>query len=215
MSIEIKNINEYNPQYHKDKSLVWKKIGEPLGKKGHRSKKVYPSLAINKIKIPSTYDVDYEVLSQSREMYSITKRMIPVYLSFDFELLAGFEQLVLAKELKLKRIPFQRIDKMNSTEKKQFRYEVHDKPIGNKKYKVKDVNGKPIYLSLNRHKKIKKAFAKAKALNLKISVMPDFTFLITDSRGIQTLVGNEYKNSLHALNKFLSQYQNDNVANPK
>lgn len=38
--MELKNIAEYNPEYHKDGSLVWKKIGEPTGKKGKLRKKV-------------------------------------------------------------------------------------------------------------------------------------------------------------------------------
>jgi len=48
MKTEIKNIQEYNPEYRHDGTLVWKKIGEPVGKKGKhlRSKKQYPPISI-------------------------------------------------------------------------------------------------------------------------------------------------------------------------
>lgn len=37
MKTEIKNIQEYNPEYRHDGTLVWKKIGEPVGKRANTS----------------------------------------------------------------------------------------------------------------------------------------------------------------------------------
>ena len=154
--MELKNINEYNPEYRKN-GIIWKKIGEPVGKKGKhlRSKKEYPLIDINKVNVTKSYTIDKETLEKSRNLYEITKKMIPVYLSFDFKLIGGFEQYELAKELKLKRIPFQRINKLNNKQKKKFRDESHTKAIGNKKYKIKAENGTNFYVSLNRFKKFR------------------------------------------------------------
>lgn len=43
--MDIKNIKEYNPVYHKDCTLSWLKIGEKVG--NHiREKKTYPSIGL-------------------------------------------------------------------------------------------------------------------------------------------------------------------------
>lgn len=78
-----------------------------------------------------------KILDKSRSLYWKTKELIPVYLSYDFKLIGGFEQFEIAKELKFKYIPFQRNSKMNHKERKQFTNSVQNIKIGNKKYPVK------------------------------------------------------------------------------
>lgn len=104
MKTEIRDIREYNPEYHHDGTLIWKKIVEPIGKKGKhlRNKKQYPSISLDKIKA-GNYTVNGKLLEDSRALYQKTKEMIPVYLSYDFKLIGGFEQYELAKELGMKK----------------------------------------------------------------------------------------------------------------
>ncbi len=105
--MELKNIKEYNPEYNKDGTLIWKKIGEKTSKNGNhlRKKKQYPRISIDKIKV-GNYNVSEKILNKSRSLYWKTKELIPVYLSYDFKLIGGFEQYELAKELKMQKIPF-------------------------------------------------------------------------------------------------------------
>lgn len=130
--MELKSVKEYNPEYHKDGTLVWKRIGEKIGKHA-RKKKHYPQINISKIVVPNDIEIDDEILSRSRELYVQTQEMIPVYISFDFRLIGGYEQYALARELHMKKVPAQRVTKMNSTEKKTLSKAVSNQPIGNKK----------------------------------------------------------------------------------
>lgn len=104
MKTEIRDIREYNPEHHHDGTLIWKKIVEPIGKKGKhlRNKKQYPPISLDKIKA-GNYTVNGKLLEDSRALYQKTKEIIPVYLSYDFKLIGGFEQYELAKELGMKK----------------------------------------------------------------------------------------------------------------
>lgn len=202
--MELKNINEYNPEYRKN-GIIWKKIGEPVGKKGKhlRSKKKYPLIDINKINLTTSYTIDRETLEKSRNLYEITKKMIPVYLSYDFKLIGGYEQYELAKELKLKRIPFQRINKLNNRQKKKFRDEIHTQKIGNKKYKIKAENGTNFYVSLNRFKKFKSIKKAVNAKGHHLVVFPNFTFSVKDKEN-NYIKGSQNKGV--ALNAIQNKY---------
>lgn len=179
--MELKNIKEYNPEYNKDGTLVWKKIGEKTSKNGKhiRKKKQYPQISIDKIKV-GNYNVSEKILAKSRSLYWKTKEMIPVYLSYDFKLIGGFEQFEIAKELKLKSIPFLRNNKMNQKERKQFTNSVQNIKIGNKKYPVKAIDGSTIYVSMNHAKKVREAKRMAAKLKCYIRVLPNFTFSLID-----------------------------------
>lgn len=141
--MEIKNIKEYNADYHKDGTLVWKKIGEKTGKsgKGIRKKNNYARVKMSDIKVVKDYIIDEDILQQSREQYNQTKELIPVLLSFEGNLIGGFEQYELAKELGRSHIPAKRITKLNKAEKEKFCRAVVNEKIGNKKYPVKATDG--------------------------------------------------------------------------
>lgn len=153
---KVMNMNEYNPDYYANGTLVWKKIGAKTGRKGRRKKKQMPSIDINKIRLVGTYNVDEEILEGSRKQYEVTGEMIPVYTSYDFCLLKGYEQYVLAQELGLNKIPFQRRE-MTRKERSKFAKTPTNKKMGNKKYKVTTNTGEVQYFSLNQYKQMKLA----------------------------------------------------------
>lgn len=170
--MEIKNMNEYNPDYHKDGTLEWKRIGEKTGKKRTRKQKQYNRMDISKIIVPDGLEVNDEVLEASRQQYNETNIMIPVYLSYDFKLIAGYEQYILAKELGISEIAFHRITKLNKKEAKKFRKSIVNRPIGNKKYPVKDINGNKIYLTYAQRKDLNSCYGWARKCNKSIEITP-------------------------------------------
>lgn len=173
----MKNIKEYNINYHRDGTIEWRRIGEMVGKHP-RKKKNFPVVDISRIAITEGFPVNESILVQSRELYKQTQEMIPVFLSFDFRLIGGFEQYVLAKELGLKKIPAQRITKPNATEVKELRNTVSHEKVANKKYLIKANDGSKIYLSLNRAKKVKELIQQASSLGYTVEILPDFRFKI-------------------------------------
>lgn len=118
--------------------------------------------------------------------------MIPVYLSYDFKLIGGFEQFEIAKELKLKSIPFQRNSKINHKEIKQFTKSVQNIKVGNKKYPVKAIDGSTIYVSMNHAKKVRETKRMAARLKCYIRVLPNFTFSLIDKND-NYILGNAEK----------------------
>lgn len=178
--MEIKNIKEYNADYHKDGTLVWKKIGEKTGRSGkhRRTKRNYPPIHIGKIVTDGSYTINEDILQQSREMYTQTKEMIPVFLSFDFKLIGGFEQYELAKELGIKKIPAKRITKPNRGERKAFMQSVTNRKLGSKKYPVSTIDGDKIYLNLKRFKIVNNASRFAQKHGYTLDILPDFTFRV-------------------------------------
>ncbi len=208
MKTEIKDIREYNPEYRHDGTLVWKKIGEPVGKKGKhlRNKKQYPPISIDKIKA-GNYTVNGKLLEDSRVLYQETKEMIPVYLDYFFNLIGGFEQYELAKELGLKKIPVQRINKMTKKQQAQLRNTVSHEKTANKVCPIKASDGTYIYLSINRYKKVKNAIRLANKMNLIVCMLPDFSFSLVDKNGKETIIGKDTGNPVCALNKYLKKYQ--------
>ena len=211
MKIEIMNIKEYNPEYRKDSSLIWKKIGEPMGKKGKncRAKKQYPLISMDKIIVNMPFQISDNILQSSRDMYNKTKEMIPVYLSYDFRLIGGFEQYELAKELQLQHIPFQRVTKMSRHEQYQFQKNVQNRPIGNKRYPVKACDGGTIFVSMNHSKKVSETKRMANKINGKLHILPNFTFTVTDKTG-GYIIGNENNGiALNAVRKKLKKFMSE------
>ena len=207
MKIEIMNIKEYNPEYRKDGSMVWKKIGEPTGKKGKRlrSKKQYPLISMDKIIANIPFQISENILQLSRDMYNETKEMIPVYLSYDFRLIGGFEQYELAKELQLQHIPFQRVTKMNRHEQYQFQKNVQNRPIGNKKYPIKVSDGSTIFVSMNHAKKVRETKRMANQIKGQLAILPDYTFTVMDKAG-NYIIGNDNKGlSFGAIRKAIKK----------
>lgn len=208
--MEIKNIHEYNPEYRKDTTLVWLKIGKPVGKKSKhlRKKKIYPQIRMDKITV-EPYSVDQNTLTESRTMYNRTHEMIPVYLSYDFKLIGGFEQYELAKELELESIPFQRLTKLNKAERKQFDKAVHNRKVGNKKYKVTAIDGSPIYVSANHAKKVRETKHMASRLKMYLQVLPNFTFSLIDKENNYVFGSAENGLKLFAIRKKLTALINN------
>lgn len=180
----VMNMKEYNPHYHVDGTLVWKKIGAKTGRKGRRKKKQMPSISIDKIQLVDTYEVDEKILEDSRKQYETTGEMIPVYTSYDFCLLKGYEQYVLAKELGLNKIPFQR-RKMTKKERSKFTKTPTNRKIGNKKYPVTTNRGEVQYLSLNQYKKMKLAKRSLQKVSkeLKLVYLGNLKFTIENENG--------------------------------
>lgn len=149
---DIKDMREYNPDYHADGKLGWKRIGKKTGAKGHRKKKTYPQINIDKIIVPDSKNMDENILEKSRVQYQKSKQMIPVFVSCDFHLISGYEQYVLAKELGMNTVPFQR-RKMDKTEQRKFSHHASSTKVGNKKYKMTTVDGKIEYISMCQKKR--------------------------------------------------------------
>lgn len=168
-------MNEYNPDWHKDGTLVWNKIGEKTGKgKRVRKQKQYNRMDISKVIVPDGMKVDKEVLEASRRQYEETGIMIPVFLSYGFVLIAGYEQYVLAQELGLNEIAFHRITKMNKKEKREFKKMVCHRAVGNKKYPVKTNDGNKIYITYAQRKLLNSCFGLARKAQMKIEITPTF-----------------------------------------
>lgn len=183
--MEIKNIKEYNADYHKDGTLAWKKIGEKTGKSGKsiRKKKNYSSVEIADIKINGAYTINEDVLQQSRDLFAETKELIPVFLSYDNSLIGGFEQYELAKELGRKRIPAQSVTRLSKSEQRKFRKAVTTSTLGNKKYPVVTKDGSRIFLSLNQYNKIQHLYKISRKNNWVLEILPDFTLCVKDKDG--------------------------------
>ena len=199
--IEIKNMNEYNPDYHRDGTLVWKKIGERTGKHGIRKQKQYNCTDISKIIVPAGLQVAEAVLEASRRQYDETHVMIPVFLTYDFELIAGYKQYILAKELGISRIAFHRVTKMDKKEAKEFREKACNRPLGNKKYPVKDINGDKIYLTYAQHKDLNTCFKLARKCGKFVKITPDQKIRILDKDGTICKKDAKIKNALSYLAK--------------
>lgn len=209
LNMEIKNMHEYNPNWSKDGTLSWKKIGEKTGKNRIRKQKKYNYMDINKIVVPPDIQIDKKVLEDSRHQYEKTHIMIPVYLSYDFELIAGYEQYILAKELGIQEITFYRITKMNKKEARKYHKTVHHRPVCNKKYPIKDVCGNKIYITYAQRKYLNTIFGLARKSNKSIEISPEFKINILNADG--TI----YKKSINVKStlKYLRMLQkSENVA---
>ena len=202
--MELRSIKQYNPEYYKDGTLVWKKIGEKIGKHA-RKKKHYPQIDISKIVVPNDIEIDDEILSRSRELYTQTQEMIPIYLSFDFRLIGGYEQYALAKELRLKKIPMQRLTKMNSREEKEFRKSICHQALGNKKYKIRTEDGEKIFVSLNQYKKFTELLNLADRFGYRLTVRPDFSLCAKNQNGEYLFSSNTKCLSMKEMRKCLRQ----------
>lgn len=205
----VMDMREYNPDYHADGSLVWKKIGEKTGRKGRRKKKVYPSISIEKIELNDTYEINEDVLEASREQYKESGEMIPVFLSYDLKLLQGYEQYLLAKELHMKKIPFQR-KKMNRHEKVEFTKKATDRKFGNKKYALKTVNGKCEYITLNQIKKVRKCRKVCKEYgDLSLDYLGNLRFVVTNADG-DMVIGTKKGRTINSINRFFKTHLYEN-----
>lgn len=173
---------EFNPSYHKDGTFVWKEIGEKTGKKRRRKQKHFNHINISRIVVPEEKKIiDEKVLEESRHQYEETHMMIPVFLSYDFELIAGYEQYVLAKELGIKSIAFDKVTKLNKKEEKAFKKKVHNRAIGNKKYPVIDIDGGKIYVTYRQRKLLNTCFKLARKSNKSLEITPKLRINIIDA----------------------------------
>lgn len=201
---KVMNMNEYNPVWYADGTLVWKKIGAKTGRKGKRRKKQMPCISMRKIRLDNAYEVDEEILEASRKQYKTTGEMIPVYLSYDFRLLKGYEQYVLAKELGMKKIPFQRRD---MTKKEKSKKKVTNKKMGNKKYPLTTKSGNVQYLTLNKYKKaiLAKRVLRKVSKELRLIYLGNLKFTIENENGERLL---KQKKGVAAITivKFLQQH---------
>ena len=166
----LQDIRKYNAVYHKDCTLNWLEIGAKEGKRVRR-KKTYPSISLDKIIVPDNYQIDKDILDESRKLYSETGEMIPVYLSFGFELIGGFEQYALAKELGLSKIPAQRDSKPSKKELAKFRKSATAKPVANKKYQITCVDGNKIYISAGQNKQVAHLLKIARRIKLQCEIL--------------------------------------------
>lgn len=210
---KIMDIREYNPSYHADGTLVWKKIGGKTGRKGKRKQKTYPSISMEKITLSGNYKVDEEILEESRKRYAETGQMIPVYLSYDLRLLYGYEQYVLAKELSLNSIPFQRKNKMNKKEQRQFVKTPTDRPFGNKKISIKTVDGKTQWISQCQYKKVRRCrqHLKQQLGDFKLVHVGNMKFAIADKNG-QIFDGFTKGKSINGIHAFIGSHKFENGA---
>lgn len=69
-------------------------------------KKTYPLVEFAKVKVNKNFVVRDDILEQSRKQFEESSELIPILLSPDNELLNGYEQYLIAKERKHKRIAF-------------------------------------------------------------------------------------------------------------
>ncbi len=171
------NLEEYNADYHKDGTLVFKKIGEKLGKRRIRKKKNYCSIGIEKI-IVEPYVIDENLKNEAKKFFNETGQIVPVYISYDFKLISGFEFYELAKELGHTHIFFIRNTKLNHRENCEFKKSVQRRKVGNKKYPVRINDGGYVYLSLKHYKKHDELQKLARKAGLKLDISPEYKFRI-------------------------------------
>lgn len=107
----VKNMGEYYPRYRKSGEITWKD-----GRKRSRSK-VYPLIHMDKVQVNPDFQVNTDILEQSREQYAKSGQLIPVLLSPDNFLLNGYEQYVLAREQGNNMLAFYPL-KLTKTEKR-------------------------------------------------------------------------------------------------
>lgn len=201
----VMDMREYNPDYHADGTLVWKKIGGKTGRKGRRKKKVYPSISLDKIELNDTYEINEEILEASRKQYKESEEMIPVFLSYDLKLLQGYEQYLLAKELNMTKIPFQR-KKMNSRERKEFTNKAMDRKFGNKKYPLTTVDGDREYITLSQIKKVRRCRRMCKKCgDLSLDYLGNLKFVVTNADG-ETVIGTKKGRTINSINKFFKSH---------
>lgn len=101
---EVMDLTLYKPKYHKDGTLVWKRM---LTKKGRPTKKkVYPKIYMDNVRVKKDFIVREDILRQSEEQLSRIGELIPILLSPSGVLLNGYEQYLIAKKRKWKKIPF-------------------------------------------------------------------------------------------------------------
>lgn len=204
--MELKNIEYFNADYRKDGTLVWKEIQPKNGKP--KKKKQYNEIPIEKIIVPESFPVDEEVLKESERLYYEAGRLIPVYLSFDFRLIAGFEQFVLAKRLGLEVVLFLR-RRMTGREQTAFSKSASDRKLQNKQYPVKTCDGKTVYVSMGQWKTLSRAFKLSRAAGLRLQVFDDFSVALTAKDGNYLFGSSEkrvrIKAAIHKLETLLSE----------
>ncbi len=205
----LQDIRKYNAVYYKDCSLNWLEIGAKEGKHVRR-KKTYPSISLDKIIVPDNYQIDKDILDESRKLYAETGEMIPVYLSFGFELIGGFEQYVLAKELGLSKIPAQRDTKPSRKELAKFRKSATTRPVANKKYLITCVDGNKIYISAWQNKQVTRLLKIARQQKLDCEILSDFTVALKDCQGHYVVGSPEHGMKVNAAIKKTAKIS-DNV----
>ena len=183
---EIKDIRKYNAEYHPS-GLVWKLIGEKVGKHG-RAKKRYPEIAMKKIIVDDAIKADAEALEASRLMYERTGQMIPVWLNAEHRLIGGIEQYLLAKEMKLKMIPAQIKTKLTAQEKKELKQLISHKPEGNKVCPIY-TNGGRVFVTMNQAKKFMYCLSGAKMLGYSLCVDEKLAICVRDKNGVPMVCG--------------------------
>ena len=194
MELGIKDIRKFNPQYHQDGTLVWKKIGVKIGENRVRQKAKFNLIEIDQIK-PNDFKtkIDKGILSKSREIYGETHEMIPVFLNWNLELIGGFEQYALAKELDLQKIPFL---KKGENKKKS------NKNKG-KKRTVKAFDGESFKVSINKEKKIRQTKQMVSKLKLNLKMLSPKKFLVLDNSGNCVIGSPKNGTSLNTIRKKL------------
>lgn len=159
---EVRDMMVYRPKYGKDKGILWKDI------KRSRS---YPLIDIEKVKIKQNFIIREDILEQSIEQFTNSCELIPILLSPDNELLNGYEQYLIAKSKKHKRIAFyplklskgEKYARMRAKVKKRkpfskaMRVEVFKKCNGKcarcgKKIQIDDYTRKDTYMTIDHIK---------------------------------------------------------------
>ncbi len=102
---EVMDMKHYRPKYRKDSGIAWAKI-VPMKSGRQRKPKTYPLIDIAKVKIKKDFAIRDEILEQSRNQLQESGIAIPILLSPDNILLNGYEQYIIAKENKQRKIAF-------------------------------------------------------------------------------------------------------------
>lgn len=161
------NMRKYRPKYHRDRQLYWTALT------GKRRKRTYPLIDMEKIILREDFEIRQDILEQSKTQFLQSGELIPVLLSPDNELLNGYEQYQIAKEMGKEKISFCSLKlskkesyqrrKAKAVKRRQFtkaeRRAVFDKCGGKcsrcgKKLQIDDYKKKDTYMTIDHVKKI-------------------------------------------------------------
>ena len=172
----IPNLKENNVSYSKDGKMVFKPIGEKIGKKGThcRKRKCYPRINLSAIKIDGDMALDFDLLAAISDQYAITKKLPPVWLTFDKHLIGGYEIYYFAKNKHLKDVPY--------LSKKPNKY-VSGHQWSDRPFKFIADNGSSVYISKKRGKHIRVMQLICTEINFTLKISTDLEYTLIDDAG--------------------------------
>lgn len=208
--MQLEDIREFNADYQKDGTLVWKQIGAPTGhhSKHKRQPKNYNLIDVDKIILPDDYHIDESLMQEIETLYSLNNRLIPCYLNYDHKLISGAEFYEFAKRKGAEKIPFIAcsFSQLSRKERNDFAKSVTSSKVGNKKHSLITQSGNTIYLSTGQLKRVNHIRRMARVAKLNIVVFDNLLVSATNKSG-EYIFGTQSRGiSISSMDKKLDEY---------